>query len=104
LQGTHDVAPTLQRIQDENVRVRWLSSRTVTAQALVASMILIDPRERCTAAVGLHAFRRTGPITLRSCLAEKIFPEYFTSYLRSYMTAFVKQPPLSSDQRVIKCV
>ena len=32
-----------------------------------------------------------------------VFPDYFTSFLKGYLSHFVKQPPLMSDHRVNKC-
>ena len=91
-------------------------------------MIKIQPDERIKAPIVLTKFRRTflgeegRKMQMRSgenvivlvirfvthkssslpCI-ETVFPDYFSTYLKGYLSSFVKQSPLSSDQRIFKC-
>lgn len=66
----------LEKLEDENLRL------------LISSMIEIDPSKRLSAENYLAAERG------------KLFPEYFYTFLQSYMLIFSSTPTLTADEKI----
>lgn len=68
----------LEKLEDENLR------------SLISSMIEIDPSKRLSAENYLAAERG------------KLFPEYFFTFLQSYMLIFSSTPTLTPDEKIMR--
>ncbi|KAK9879938.1 hypothetical protein WA026_008448 [Henosepilachna vigintioctopunctata] len=77
-EGKYSPQKHLDKLEDINLR------------ALVASMIQIDPSKRLSAEDYLAQERG------------KLFPEYFFSFLQSYMLIFSASPTLTPDEKILR--